>query len=323
MFLHPFITRLKKLKIPESIAIIIVYVVFIIIISFVMIILGSSFTNFIGDLPDITKNFTNDLLNILNKVYDIHIIKDNISIEELKRILKETISFDNFNTFVLKPINKTINFIQSFILFSFSLIFIIPWLESIYDKVLLAFPGKRGKKINEIILTIIERIQEYMSAKFIVSLITGFTCFIICLIFNVKYALLWGSIIFVLNFIPYIGSAIGVSLPVILHLLQYQSLLSSLLLLATLMVDNTLISYLLEPLIMSRGVNLNPLFIFISLLLWGFVWGIAGVLLAVPMMSACNLIFENIKPFRFISILISAKEKKLPKNNKDVKNSKK
>ncbi len=322
MFLHPFIIRLKNIKIPNLISIFFVYVIFIITMSIILIILGISFTKFLRDLPDLTKNFSKDILNYLNNLYDIKFFKDNISIDELRKILKDTISFDNLNIFIIKPIFKTLNIIESIILFSFALIFIMPWFESIYDKVLIAFPGKKGRKINEIILTVVDQIQRYMSAKFIVSLLAGFTGFIICLIFNVKYPVLWRAVIFVMNFIPFIGPAIGVSLPVLLYLLQFQSFLNSSLLLLALVIDHVIIAYAVEPLVMSKGVNLNPLFILISLLIWGFVWGIAGVILSIPIMSALNLIFENIGPLKFVSILISTKEKKLPKMNKDVKSNK-
>ena len=69
---------------------------------------------------------------------------------------------------------------------------------------------------------------------------------------------------------------------------------------------------------MSRGVNLSPLVIFTSLLIWGYIWGIVGVILSVPIMSAINLVCENVGPLKPVSALISAKPKRNRGKNKEI-----
>ena len=149
--------------------------------------------------------------------------------------------------------------------------------------------------------------------NFIISFFTGLLSYIVCVAFSIKYALLWGVVIFLLNFIPYIGSIIAVMFPMLLCIIQYQSFPRFAFLSIFLISIQMVIGNIIEPKFMSKGVNLSPLVIFTALLVWGYVWGMAGVILSVPIMSALNLIFENIHSLKPISVLISAekKEKKI------------
>ena len=141
-----------------------------------------------------------------------------------------------------------------------------------------------------------------------VSLLTGTISFLICFAFGIKYALLWGTVIFLFNFIPYIGAAVAVSFPLLLCIIQFQSFFKFILFAVILITVLAIMGNIVEPKFISRKVNLSPLIIIVSLLIWGYLWGIAGVVLAVPVMSAINLIFDNIETLRPISILISMKE---------------
>ena len=325
MFLHPFIHRLHMTRIPNWLSTIIVYLIFILIVGILLTIIGISFGNFVTDLPEITKEFRDKITDLIKTISGMEIIKRYLRErqDEILNILLDMtgqiISISNITTYIIRPVSVSLNILQGFGLYALALIFIIPGMDKITQKILNAFPNKNGPRINNIITNIKEQIQNYMVAKFIISFFTGLLSYLICVLFGIKYALLWGVVIFLFNFIPYIGSIIAVIFPILLCLIQYQSFARFLFLTISLTSVQIIMGNIIEPKFMSRGVNLSPLVIFTSLLVWGYIWGIAGVLLSVPIMSALNLICENISSLRPISVLISADKKKRRFFKKEVK----
>ncbi len=316
MFLHPFIHRLHMTRIPNWLSTIIVYLIFILIVGILLTVIGISFGNFVGDLPAITREFRNGITDLINTISDTEIVKryfrerqDEI-IKILLDMTGQVISISNITTYIIRPVGVTLDILQGFGLYALALIFIIPGMDKISGKISNAFPNENGPRINNIITNIKEQIQNYMVAKFIISFFTASISYLICIIFGIKYALLWGVVIFLLNFIPYIGSIIAVVFPILLCLVQYQSFSRFIFLTISLTSVQIVMGNIIEPKFMSKGVNLSPLVIFTSLLVWGYVWGIAGVILSVPIMSALNLICENINSLKPISILISASKDK-------------
>jgi predicted PurR-regulated permease PerM len=112
---------------------------------------------------------------------------------------------------------------------------------------------------------------------------------------------------FLFNFIPSLGSAIALILPVVFVLLQSGSAGFTILIAVLMAAIQTLFFNILEPQIIGRRLNLNPLLILLSVLLWGYVWGIIGMLLSVPLTAVIKIIISNSesKNMEFISDLMS------------------
>lgn len=321
VFLHPFIDRLQKIKIPYIFSVLIVYSIFILIFVLIFTIITLSFTSFMSEIPDISIHFRESVIMLLDKISesDIEILNRYFNKEELKRqfenFTNQLISIETMKTYILTPLGETLNTLKSFLIYAVSLIFIIPLMDNISDKILNAFPESMGHKVNKVFITITEQVQNYLVAKSIISLSVGILSFIICLIFKIKYALLWGVVIFLLNYVPYIGPIISTVFPMTLSIFEYQSFLHLISLTLSLTIVHFIIGNIIEPKFMSKGVNLGPLVIIISVLIWGYIWGAAGIILSVPMMSVINLICENITSLKPISVLISAKKHNIQKSS--------
>ncbi len=313
MFLHPFIHKLHETRIPSWLSTLIVYSFFILIIGIIFTIISISFTNFIGDLPGITEKMRKNITDLIKSVSDSEIFQKYFYKEKMTdtviNLVKNALSLENFTKYIIKPLSATLDVLTSFGLYILYLVFIIPGMETISEKIINAFPEERGAKINDIITSIKEKIQSYIVTKSVISFITGLLSFITCFAFGIKYALLWGAVMFLFNFIPYIGSFIALMFPLILCIIQYQSLLMLVFLAAILIGIQAVMGNIVEPKFLSRGVNLSPIVIITSLLVWGYLWGIAGVILAVPIMSAINLVCENFESLKPVSIMISVKKK--------------
>jgi AI-2 transport protein TqsA len=154
---------------------------------------------------------------------------------------------------------------------------------------------------------ITDQIQRYIIAKIGVNLGAGISVFIVCVIFKIDFPVVWALFTFLFNFIPSIGSAIALVLPVVFVLIQTGSAGVTILIAVIIAVVQTLFFNLLEPQIIGRRLNLNPLLILLSVLLWGYVWGIIGMLLSVPLTASIKIIMSNSesKDMQFLSDLMS------------------
>ena len=151
----------------------------------------------------------------------------------------------------------------------------------------------RGTQIEKTFKDITSQVQRYIATKFLLSLLTGLLAGFILWLFGVDFFIVWGVFAFLLNFIPNIGSAIAVILPAVMTLVQYESLGYALLVTAILIVIQTIIGNGLEPKILGDRLGLNPLVILLSLLLWGYIWGIVGMFLSVPLTAVAKIIMSN------------------------------
>ncbi|MBX3184992.1 MAG: AI-2E family transporter [Polyangiaceae bacterium] len=135
-------------------------------------------------------------------------------------------------------------------------------------------------------------INQYVAIKTYVSLGTGLTVGLFLWVVGVDFALLWGLLAFLLNYVPNIGSVIAAVPAVLLALVQY-GLGRGLVTLAGYLVVNLVIGNFIEPALMGRRLGLSPLVVFLSLLFWGWLWGPVGMLLSVPLTMIVKILLEN------------------------------
>ncbi len=112
--------------------------------------------------------------------------------------------------------------------------------------------------------------------------------------------------IFALNYIPYIGAWLGVIFPALLALVQFDTLTPFLVTTAALTAIQFTGGSIIEPRLMGTGLNVSPVFMLLSLALWGMVWGVVGMFLAVPMMVVVMIVCSHIEATRPIAVLLSA-----------------
>ncbi|HOJ63752.1 MAG TPA: AI-2E family transporter [Spirochaetota bacterium] len=313
LLFQPLLKKLEKTKIPSWISTILVILLSISLLTAFLFILISSLQNFLDDFPVLTNTIQTKIIEIISNISELEFIKIFGGEQKLKNLIFEFFAKINFGAYMISTINKTLGILKNFFLYIFALIFIMPGINKISYRISKAFP-ENSLKINKIIINITEQIQRYIVVKSIISFITGVLTFLVCFIFGVKYSLLWGLFAFLLNYIPYIGSIIAVFLPVLLAFVQFPTIVKPLLILTFLIVIQNILGNLLEPKFQSQGSNLSSIVIFTSLLVWGYIWGIAGIFLAVPIMSAFNVVCQNIEILKPVTYLISARHKKKKKN---------
>ena len=164
----------------------------------------------------------------------------------------------------------------------------------------------RAAETRLLALRISEKVQHYMFIKTIVSLLTALVAYGILRLVGLDFAATWALIIFFLNYIPNIGSVIGVIFPSLLALVQFDTLTPFLLVVLGLGAAQFLIGNVLEPVFMGRSLNLSSFMILASLTFWGSIWGVPGMILSVPIMVIGAIICSHIPSLHWVAIVMSA-----------------
>ena len=164
---------------------------------------------------------------------------------------------------------------------------------------------QRRSRVQNILTDIQNQIRRYLLIKTLVSALTGILSYAVLLWVEVDYAEFWALLIFMLNYIPVIGSLIAVLMPTALALVQFDSFAPFLILLVGLGGLQLVIGNVVEPKIMGSSLNLSPLVVILSLSLWGEIWGVTGMFLSVPIAVISMIVMSHIPAMRPFAIAMS------------------
>ncbi len=164
---------------------------------------------------------------------------------------------------------------------------------------------KQVARIREVIGTINRRIGSYLALKTLLSILLGAVSWAVMALYGLEFAALWAVLTAFLNFVPYVGSVLGVLLPGLMALVQFQELGPILTLALALTVVQFLIGNFLDPYVMGSSLNLSPFAILISLAVWSELWGIPGAFLAVPITAIMTIVFSEFPGTRQVAVLLS------------------
>ncbi|MDH3492786.1 MAG: AI-2E family transporter [Acidobacteriota bacterium] len=165
---------------------------------------------------------------------------------------------------------------------------------------------QRQTKFFEIIDHINKAIRAYFKVKITVSLITATASYLLMVAVGLEFAIFWAFLIFLLNFIPNIGSLIATLFPTALALIQFpESFYPFLVILFGVGAIQVIVGNLVEPRMMGSSLNISSLVVILSLSLWGTMWGITGMILCVPITVIIMIVFAQFPSTRPVAILLS------------------
>jgi len=160
-------------------------------------------------------------------------------------------------------------------------------------------------RISGIIDDINRRIGSYLALKTFISILLGAISWLFMVAFGLEFAAFWAVLIALLNFVPYVGSVLGVLFPAIMAIVQFNDPAVLLSLLMALAAAQFLIGNFLDPYVMGNSLNLSPFAILVSLAIWSELWGVAGAFLAVPITAILVIVLSEFPGSRPIAVLLS------------------
>lgn len=261
----------------------------------------NSFGTFVEALPGIETRLYEYYLSLLDRLATMGLAIDP---ERLASLLE----IEDDGAWVTALLGELGNLLVQSVVVALLVVFMLFETLNFRDKVsrALANPAPSLRRFGEFSLTL----KRYLAVKTMISLVTGVLVWLACVLVGVDFPLLWAVLAFALNFIPNIGSAIAAVPPVLLMLVaQDGGLWSAMLLASAYLVINFVLGNLVEPRVMGRALGLSTFVAFLSLVVWGWVFGAVGMLLSVVLTMTLKIALDSHPDTRWIAHLLGPGER--------------
>ena len=213
----------------------------------------------------------------------------------------------NIGRFLVTLSGSIFAFVSKLVLVAIFLFFILLGKPFFKYKILKSFSPENADQISRITNSITAQIRRYLSLQFLISFVTGSLVWLSLEIIGVDVAVTWGAFAFFLNFIPTVGSIVASIPPILLALVQfYPSLWPAVVTLVTVVSIQIIIGNGIAPKVLGDQLNLSPVVVLLSLLFWGWLWGVVGALISVPIAAAIKIVCENIETLNPISVMMGS-----------------
>jgi predicted PurR-regulated permease PerM len=293
MIVSPLLSWLKNRRVPSGLAILLVVMLILLVGLLLAALIGSSMENFRQDIP----------------VYSAKLSAMSTEVQQWLSLRGVDIDAQQWQSSfdpgaVMKLVGNTLasfgSVMTNAVMILLTVVFILAENIGFGEKLRLA----RGAATSqEWLHQFSANVHSYLGIKAAISLVTGLLIFIWLNALGVDYAVLWGLLAFLLNFVPTVGSFIA-AIPAVLLALVQLGMVHAGLTLAGFVVVNLVMGNMIEPRWMGRGLNLSPLVVFVSLVLWGWVLGPVGMLLSIPLTIMIKIALESQPDTRWIGIML-------------------
>lgn len=294
----PIMIYFKKKKLPQGLALLLIIFIIIFVLVAVGGIIGTSIKSFTNNLPMYDEKLNGLITSITVLLEDVGF---DLSTLNLKEIANPTAVMNLARGFL----SELGNALTNGMVILFTVIFMLLESTSFPQKIQRIMDQHEQKPFG--IDNFTKSVKNYIWMKSIISFTTGVIVTIALILFGVDYPILWGTLAFLFNYIPTVGSIIAAIPAILLTIIQIGPF-TALMVTLTYLVLNIVTGNIIEPKYMGKELGLSTLVVFLSLLFWGWVFGPIGMLLSVPLTMVLKIAFENSEDTKWISILLGSEE---------------
>lgn len=299
---EPFFELLKRKRVPPFLAIVIVVLCIIVFANIISVFVLTSIGPFTAGIPKYQDKFTQLLQyasdTLKNWGFDSTVIKDTMS---LKNLAQDS----SVQGWITSLFTSIAGIFGDFVLILIYVIFILSELGSLKRRILRAFSEERARSIAKTVGDIFLDVRRYIVGKTVINLLHAILIGIILWLFDVDFYVVWAFLSFLMHYIPTIGSMIATVLPFMTALVQFDSFATAIVILVILIVLANVVGNIIEPQVLGDKLDLSPILLLLSLVMWGYVWGIMGMILSIPIMSIIKIVLMNFDSTRPVAILMS------------------
>jgi predicted PurR-regulated permease PerM len=299
---EPFHRWLQTKRIPGFASIIIIVIIILIISNITSLFVITSFSAFKEAIPRYQEKFVLMYANFAAWLESSDIFKAYFA----KSVnLNSLVTGERVGSMMEGILSGVLGLFGNYVLILIYVVFLLTEMGSVRDRVRLAFSKENSSRISLIIENIFTDIKKYLVGKTLINFTHAVLVFIILTLFGADFAIVWGFLTFFMAFIPNIGPFFATILPFAAVLIQFDSTGTAIVLLILLVGTGFIMGNVVEPKIFGNTLNLSPFLILASLIFWGYLWGVMGMLLSVPILSMIKITLSKFESTRPVSILMS------------------
>ncbi len=296
--LSPVLDLLTRLKIGRGVAVALILLVTFLVLYLTGVLFYESGKSFAENIPKYGQKF-GEMIDSLQKTFKLSQTKWD------PLVWLKSLDIGKVGSIALTSLGNFLSFLSNLFLVLLFLIFMLAGRGKLDDKITRSFSPHRASQLNDILDRIDAQVQKYLVIKTLMGIVSGVLTFLVLKIFGVDFAMAFGFLTFLLNYIPTIGAFFSKILPFLVTIIQFGSFWRAVWVLIILAVFDTIAGMFVEPRLMGWRLGMSPLAILFALFFWGWLWGVPGMILAVPILSVIKIICSNFPELRFAESLLS------------------
>lgn len=307
--LYPMVLGLEKIRVPRVFSILLAVIIIIAVLFFFGMVLFSSGSIILSRYSLYEARLT----EIYEKLSQYFNLSYNTELSFIQNLWNQAGVRNQVRLFAFSLSNVFVDFLRNAVLVVLFTAFLLVEASQFREKLMAAFMQK-SDRIDKIGTDVMRQVVRYLAAKFLISLANGVIFAVSFSLVGLEFAIVWGIMQFLMNFIPTLGSIIAGLLISIFSLIQFWPEPGPIIIVVLIvLLTNIILGNILDPKIIGDNVGISPLVVLVSLVIWGWIWGFAGMVLAVPIMVTIRIICENFSFLEPISIILGSRKAVLAK----------
>lgn len=299
LMLHPLVHTCVRVGIPKWLTISLIIAITFSLITLFIVLLSANLSQFTIDLNTLLPAFADGLEELSQKL-NLPKEMDIVSARNVAMQISRWIS-----SYIFKLANSSLTFISNSLFVALMTAFLLLEIQNYHYKFQTVFSSETSQRFAQIGAEVTSSMSHYLLIKTFISGLTGLTIYLCLMVAGANYTSMWGILGFVFNFVPVIGSAIIMAATMGMALLQlHGNPIAMWFVLISMPSLQLVYGQILEPRLQGNSLNISPFVVLIGVLFWGWMWGVPGVFLSVPMMVFIKVLGANFGPYKALSTLM-------------------
>ncbi len=297
ILISPLLTLLEKIRINKFVSFGLFALVFVGVLTGLVALVYDAIASFTKDLPEYQLRYAKN-------IKEFNVWLSQYTTFQLKFALFDSVDTNKFFALVTSFLKQTSAAISNSFMVFLLVMFMLIEAQTFDDKI--KYLAKTSPNTLHVTTKFVIKLKRYLAIKTISSIATGGIVYIFLLVMDVPYAALWGTSAFLLNYIPTFGSIVA-AVPAIFVALVTKDVQTAGFVAVFYLVLNVLIGNFIEPKFLGDGLEISIFVVVVSLLFWGYIFGVGGMFLAVPLTMSVKLALQANPRTRFLAVLLSNK----------------
>jgi predicted PurR-regulated permease PerM len=293
--LNPIVVLLNRRKVPRTVAVLLIYAVFLASLTVIMMNLIPMFMTQLTQLNEHMPDFTVRAQGMIDQFNESEMLPDSVRSGINNSLYKLETGIADWVSNYINGIGSKINVLFIALIIPFVAFYILKDFQLIEKTVLAVVPKKHRRHVTRLLFEIDEALGNYIRGQFLVCVIIGFMAYIGYWLIDMQYPLLLACVVAVFNIVPYLGPYLGAAPAALMA-----ASISWKMVLYVLLVNwicQLLEGNVISPQVVGRTLHMHPLMIIFALLVGGEVAGVPGLILAVPFFAVLKVIFSHISHY--------------------------